>query len=150
MKKILKFLTGRAFVTGLLLAFQLFLLIAGILFLSQSFVYLNAVFILFSIAITLYIIDKKDNPMYKLAWIVPILLFPALGGILYFIFGKRNIAPKARRQMQKIAERLNRTAKADNSLLLKLARKTRSLQSRLSIFRAVLAFRFVRIHIPVF
>lgn len=36
MKKILKFLTGRAFVTGLLLAFQLFLLIAGILFLSQS------------------------------------------------------------------------------------------------------------------
>lgn len=123
MKKILKFLTGRAFVTGLLLAFQLFLLIAGILFLSQSFVYLNAVFILFSIVITLYIIDKKDNPMYKLAWIVPILLFPALGGILYFIFGKRNIAPKARRQMQKIAERLNRTAKADNSLLLKLARE---------------------------
>ncbi len=36
-----------------------------------------------SIFVVIYVINKRENNSYKLAWVVPILLFPAFGGILY-------------------------------------------------------------------
>ena len=85
MKKLFKFLTGRLFIVATMIVVQLAIVLVTILFLSQYTLYMNTVLILISITITLYIVIKKDNPMYKLAWIIPILLFPVVGGVLYFI-----------------------------------------------------------------
>ena len=120
MRKIFQLLTGRAFVTGLLILLQAAALVFGILFLNSYFVYLNAACVFISLAIVLYIISKPDNPAYKLAWIIPILLFPALGGILYYIFGKRNVSPKARRRMQKIQKKVERYLPEDEEICRRL------------------------------
>ncbi len=99
MKKVWKFFTSRVFITGLLIAVQAAILVLSIAFLSNYFFYLYLGFSLLSIVIVIYIVVKRDNPMYKLAWVIPILLFPVFGGLLYLMFGKRNISPKMRKQI---------------------------------------------------
>ena len=36
---------------------------------------------------TLKIINDKSNPAYKIAWLIPILLLPVFGGLIYILFG---------------------------------------------------------------
>ena len=36
-----------------------------------------------SALITVYIINRNDNSAYKLAWILPVLMFPVFGGLFY-------------------------------------------------------------------
>jgi cardiolipin synthase len=43
--------------------------------------------LLLSAAVTLLIISKNTNPAYKIAWVVPILLFPVFGGLFYLMLG---------------------------------------------------------------
>ncbi len=121
MRKIVQFLTGRAFVTALLILFQAGALVLGLLFLNSYFVYLNAFCVFISLAIVLYLVSKPDNPAYKLAWIIPILVFPALGGILYFIFGKRSVSPKARRRMRELRQKLEHYLPEEKEICDKLA-----------------------------
>lgn len=119
-EKIFQLLTGRAFVTGLLILMQAAVLVFGILFLNSCFVYVNAACVFISLAIALYIISKPDNPAYKLAWLIPSLLFPALGGVLCCIFGKRNISSKVRRQMQEIQKKVERYLPAGEEICRRL------------------------------
>ena len=63
------------------------LIVVTLLFFSQYFgwVYLTCVAI--SVLVSLYISTKKTKLAYKVAWIIPILLFPLVGGILYIFLG---------------------------------------------------------------
>ena len=120
MKKLFKFLTGRLFIVATMIVVQLAIVLVTILFLSQYTLYMNTVLILISITITLYIVIKKDNPMYKLAWIIPILLFPVVGGVLYFIFGKRNISPRAKKRLITIYQKTASYSKQEEPVLQQL------------------------------
>ncbi len=63
------------------------LIVVTLLFFSQYFgwVYLTCVAI--SVLVSLYISTKKTKLAYKVAWIIPILLFPLVGGIMYIFLG---------------------------------------------------------------
>ena len=82
MKKILKATTNRLIIVSLLILLQ-------ILWMSMAFVWLAAYsrrisigLNLLSLVVVIYIINRKDNPAIKLAWVVLILIFPLLGGLL--------------------------------------------------------------------
>lgn len=87
MRKILGTLLSRMVVIGVLIAVQVLILILFILRLTNYFVVLYGVLVAISMVVTLWIVNKEDNPSYKLAWIVPILLFPLFGGLFYLMFG---------------------------------------------------------------
>ncbi len=120
MKKIFKFLTGRLFIVSAMILVQLAIVLVTILFLSQYTLYMNTVLIIISILITLYIVIKRDNPMYKLAWIIPILLFPVVGGVLYFIFGRRNIPSKSKKRLMTIYHKMASYSKQEETVLHQL------------------------------
>lgn len=67
----------------------LFLLIqAGILFgafrwLRNDFIYAYGGFTLLGLVFMVAIINKREEPNFKLAWMVPILVSPVFGGLLY-------------------------------------------------------------------
>ena len=82
MTKLLKFLFSRMVIIGLLIIMQLGILIFTIWKLSESFVYLYVLFTAISIFSVIYILSTKDNPSYKLAWVIPVLLVPVFGGLL--------------------------------------------------------------------
>ena len=89
MRKILKAVFSQAFIGGFLLLLQLFLIGASILRINEYFLYFDILLKIISLVVVFVIINRHSNPMYKLAWVVPILIFPMFGGLLYlFITGQ--------------------------------------------------------------
>lgn len=74
-----------------------------ILTLSDSLAYVLWGLQLASLTVVLWIICKPDNPSYKLAWCVPILLFPLFGGLFYLIFGNKSLNKKLQMKITEYA-----------------------------------------------
>lgn len=95
-KKILHTLLGRLFITCVALALQVIWLLYSLYSLGVYSRIINFALTLLSFLAVIYIINGRSNPAVKLAWIVPILAFPILGGVLFLISGgkgpKRKIA----------------------------------------------------------
>ncbi|SHI01571.1 cardiolipin synthase [Desulfosporosinus lacus] len=106
MKKLLKLLFNRIFLVGLPIVIQIFALVMFILRFSSYFVYFYAFCTLLSVVAVLRILSGKTNPAYKIAWIVPIMLFPIFGGLFYLMFGKNKLSKRAKRKMRVIQEKM--------------------------------------------
>lgn len=94
MKKGLEFLSNRIVVSIILIIIQI---IAILIFAYTLFIDLwvfKIIFMMLSLLVVLYIINKDDDPSYKIIWLVPILSFPVFGGVLYLTFGNKKPAKK--------------------------------------------------------
>ncbi|MEG2143842.1 MAG: PLDc N-terminal domain-containing protein, partial [Oscillospiraceae bacterium] len=89
--KLKRIITSRIAVIVLLLLLQVGIIALFIIKLSHYFVAMYGVFMIISIMVFLYVINKNDNPSYKLAWAIPILMFPLFGGIFYILLGSHSI-----------------------------------------------------------
>ena len=107
MKKILRFITQRVVITALLIVLQALLLFGFIWKLDNYFVYFYAGSVLLSLLITLGIINSKSNPAYKIAWLIPILLFPVFGGLIYPLFGSDRTGRYLRKKLQGIGTEMD-------------------------------------------
>jgi cardiolipin synthase len=90
----------RLFVIILLIVQVLF---AGVLIGSSSIQYrsLSWGLIPISFVVSLYILNKKEKPAYKLTWIILILIAPIFGGIFYIVFTVQSNSRKLRRHTKK-------------------------------------------------
>ena len=107
MKKILRFITQRVVITALLIVLQVLLLFGFSRQLDNYFVYFYAGSVLLSLLITLGIINSKSNPAYKIAWLIPILLFPVFGGLVYLLFGSDRTGRYLRKKLQGIGTEMD-------------------------------------------
>lgn len=105
MKKVLKFLFSRMCIVGVLILIQAIILGSAIMKISDYFVYFYFFCTILSIAVVLYILSTTENPSYKLAWTIPILIIPVFGGLFYLMFGMNKVGRKLRRQMKVVAEK---------------------------------------------
>jgi cardiolipin synthase len=76
--------------------FQICLLIILTVKLSTSFIYLYFTFGLLSLAVVFFIASQRSNPAHKLAWVIPILIFPVFGGVLYTLLRTNSRSKKFR------------------------------------------------------
>lgn len=120
MRKFFRFLCSRVVIVGLMLAIQVGVLVFGIWKLSQYFLYLYASFWALSIFVVLWLINTRDNPSYKLAWAIPILLFPVFGGLFYLFFGGKRISGRLRRKIRKVYETTVPQLRQDPQVLAEL------------------------------
>ena len=107
MKKILRFITQRVVITALLIVLQALLLFGFIWKLDNYFVYFYAGSVLLSLLIILGIINSKSNPAYKIAWLIPVLLFPVFGGLVYLLFGSDRTGRYLRKKLQGIGTEMD-------------------------------------------
>lgn len=105
MLKILNVFFSRLVITGISILLQAFLFIFLLWRLSDKFIYIYIVFLIISLLITMYIINKNDNPSFKIPWIVLILTVPLLGGILYVLIGHHYFSKKSKLRWQKIYQK---------------------------------------------
>lgn len=96
MRKILNILKSRLFVIGVLIALQFALLVWLVLWFKDSFYFAYIFFIVLSALMSFYIINKDDNPSYKILWILAITLFPLFGGVIYLLFGGQKVPKELR------------------------------------------------------
>ena len=85
--KYLKLIFNRLFVFGLMILVQVVYMLLMLNKFSHYSQVWSAICMVLSILVVLFIVNKEDNPAYKIAWIIPILLFPIFGGLLYLFLG---------------------------------------------------------------
>ncbi len=115
--KILKLFQKRIVVVGILILIQV---LWGISMFTKLIDYsrpLNIMLEVISVLVVLYIINKDDNPAYKLAWVIPISAFPLFGGILYLCFGDKRPTKVMRRKMDRAAAKLSAFSASEENVL---------------------------------
>lgn len=120
MLNLIKVLTNRLIIIAVLVVIQLLVIAAGVLFLSSKAFYLNTVLTVISIIVVLFIINKTENPSYKLAWIIPILIFPVFGGLFYLLFGGHRVGKHIKTQASKISKETAALLKQDPEIMREL------------------------------
>jgi len=93
MKRLIRMILSRTSFILLLLLAQIILFLYLIDFVSQ-YRYISTGFYIISVLIVTYLITREENPIYKLSWIIPILIFPLFGGIFYLLYRQRNVSSK--------------------------------------------------------
>ena len=106
-RKLYKIVFSRLVIVVFLLAVQVIWFLIFLMRLSHYSVGINIFFTILSALALLHIINRKDNPAFKLAWAVPVLMFPLLGGLLYLLFGTRKTQKAFRQMIEKSRTRLN-------------------------------------------
>ena len=99
MRTLFKKLVNKQVITAVLILIQLIALIFFVYRLSQFVIYAYVALVFLSVIIVIYIINRSDNPSYKLSWSILILLVPVVGGVLYLILGGKKIPKEFRREM---------------------------------------------------
>lgn len=107
MKRLLNRIFSRMVMTCLLVALQLSVMIIGIIGLGYYYLYVSAALSVLSFIVVIYLITKDTNPDVKLAWIVPILVFPILGGLMYVLYGHVLVPKRLKRNMLKVRQQEN-------------------------------------------
>ena len=120
MRKILHYALNRAVITGLIVLLQIGFFVLEIFKWGNYYVEIAFVLRLLSFSAVFYLVWKPNNPAVKLAWIVPILIFPLFGGILYLAFGHVFIPRKLRAGMERTNILIGKCLKQDEGVAAKL------------------------------
>ena len=81
--KLLKLIFSRTIFIVIMLCIQIAVFFSYCVWMQEYMVYIYGGFTVLAAILALYIINREDNPVYKLAWMVPILVFPVFGGLFY-------------------------------------------------------------------
>lgn len=132
LKFIRKYLFHRVTIVSIAIIVQLFFLIEVIKQFYQYFAVFYGGSILVSILVVLWIIYNNSNPAYKIAWIIPIVLFPIFGGIFYIFFGGNQLSKRQKRRMNLINDKTREVIIPQQSILEEIENqnKTAANQSR--------------------
>lgn len=126
MKKILKILFNRLFIVAILIIIQLVILMSMILKFSNYFVYFYLISLVISFLVLLYIINGKSNPGYKIAWIIPIMIFPIFGGLLYILFGGNRLSTRQKRKMQTITDKMSKNLIPSTEIMEQIKKESKT------------------------
>ena len=69
---------------------------------NTFFPHINWILEILSVITVIYLVKSDINPVYKIPWIVVILVFPVFGGVLYLVYGRAHFAKKEIRRTSKI------------------------------------------------
>lgn len=126
MKKLFKIMFHRAVLTAMALFVQATLLIAIIIEFRQYFAVFYAGSIVLSIVAVVLIINSDMTSGYKIAWMIPILLFPIFGGLFYIFFGGKKLSKRVRRKMNSVERKMKEALVENTDVIKELEQKDSS------------------------
>ena len=107
MKKIVEFISSRIFLTAAAVLLQLIWIFAMLWGLGAFSGHIMNILNLLSVILVLWIVNKKINPSYKLAWTILILALPVFGVIIYLLFGQSRVAKKMTQESEKVMKEIS-------------------------------------------
>lgn len=88
-KKLINIIFSQKTTIILMLLLQFVQIFVMFTILNENYNYLSILFSTLGIGVAIYIVNTDRNPAYKLAWIVPLLIFPVFTSILYLILANQ-------------------------------------------------------------
>lgn len=122
--KFLRIIFGRTAFVILFLLIQVAILLSAFQWLRDYLVYIYGGFTFLSAAVVIYIINKRQNPSYQLAWVIPVLVIPVFGAMFYLFveleIGTRMIA----KRLGTLIDETKPYLKQDESVMKKLSKES--------------------------
>ena len=117
MSRLGKILSSRLFTISVLIFIQIAVIVLPMFFLSAYYIPLFLLFQVLSFFIAINIVNRNNNPYFKIAWIIPVLCFPVGGALLYIMFGRTHLNKKNTERLKKAVESSGDIIQPDNELL---------------------------------
>lgn len=106
MEKVISFLFRRVTLVSLAILAQIITLSLTIWRFSKYFLIFDLIFMIISVLAVLYILNRRIDPTYKIAWIIPIMIFPVLGGLFYVLLGGTGLSNRMKNKMHTIVDKM--------------------------------------------
>ena len=120
MKKVKKFLLGRATIVAIAILLQLCWLLSFLYGFRMRYTFLNTILDIGAVFVVLVIVNKRSNLSYKIAWTVVILAVPIVGLLVYFIFGRSELTRPTRKRMEAVNFEIEQSLPKHQDLLEEL------------------------------
>ncbi|MDY2626308.1 MAG: cardiolipin synthase [Coriobacteriales bacterium] len=105
MRKLLRFITSRGFLTFVLIGLQITLFIWFFMWASLAASIVDWTTRILSYIAVIWIIGRPMSRSYKLIWCVSILVFPAFGGLFYILWGEKAASHPQSKRLARIVKR---------------------------------------------
>ncbi len=125
MQKLIKVLISRAFLVGAAILAQAFALLIVIWRFTNYFIYFYTICAVLSLLAVLWILNGRSYPAYKLAWIIPIMVFPIFGGLFYLMLGGNKSSRGNKQKMQEISKKMKKSLGQDPEVLKRIEEQNR-------------------------
>lgn len=122
MKKLAYQLVKKPFSVTVLILLQLLTIYVVVFTLSQRIENIYFIQLFANFAVVIYILNKFDNPSYKMTWIMFILGIPVVGVVTYFLFGGRKVPKELRAGINEMSEDQKPLLIQDEATLVSLRR----------------------------
>ena len=121
LKKLKKFLCRRAVIISIIVIFELLFLFAMLLFCCKIQPVIGITLRIVTIVAAFYLIFKSDNPAYKIAWLMLMLILPELGGAAYLLGGNKRLPKRLKRRLADFNK--NQNQKTNSGVEIEIALK---------------------------
>jgi len=74
--------------------------------LQKNFFAFYFISVLVAAVVTFWILSSRENPAYKVAWMVPLLIFPVFGALFYLFWGSDRLARKMRKNLDLMTDHI--------------------------------------------
>lgn len=125
-RKITSIIFSRKFIVAFLLLWQILFLIFSTKALGENYVPVAWAMTFIGLVLVCYIVNRRDNPAYKLAWVIPLLLFPMFTALMYIFFKAQIGVQLFRKAHVKIVEQTKEELEPDNTIFTELKDKDKS------------------------
>lgn len=129
MKKILSKIFTRTVITLLLVGLQFATIALQLTRLGTYYVPISLFLSFLSFLVVCHLINKNMNPAAKLAWIVPILMFPMFGGFLWIMYGRAYFSKDFKIRYVKAEYAVRRALGSENEGYVKLKEEDETIAS---------------------
>lgn len=93
---------NRLTLTALLLVVQVAWLTWFLHSLTQYALGISLAFSILSLAFSLFIVRRDDNPAYKISWILVLCAWPLFGLLIYLVFGNKHLSRRMKRRIERV------------------------------------------------
>ncbi|MEG0615324.1 MAG: cardiolipin synthase [Oscillospiraceae bacterium] len=121
---------SRVLLIGIPIIIQAALIIIMVLKFSEYYIWFYAICAILSLFVVFHIINDESNPGYKIAWIVPILIFPIFGGLAYLVFGTNKSNKHIKNSVAKLNEICDKELVQDFSVKKEICEQDKSVANQ--------------------
>ena len=115
--KMLRFVFSRKAAIALLILIQLVILVSSFFWLAEVYRLVYWIFTAMALALVLFLLNTEENPAYKIAWIIPLLMLPVLTAMLFIFFKAQISLQLFAKEHQKKIDQTKPLIKAPESLM---------------------------------
>lgn len=121
MRKFFNLFFNRIAFIGLFFVIQLGLLLLILLEFESDSSIIYVIFEILAVFVMLNIINNKSNPAYKIAWLIPVLVFPVFGAMLYILYSGKGIPKKQRKRGRILTQKYRDAMRSVPSAITEIA-----------------------------